>query len=151
MCLVSLCIQDAPLCICLVLTHFCFSLSGGRQCNPAWTKTFKGCIIQDFSPMYFAIYLQCAVTKNLHQVILLYFCSVQWPKTWIELVGFVFDSVLCTTDWHRGKQCPGEFSSVPTLIKLHLLEVKDWWWGQWSLQVFVQFWIWGCITNINNP
>ena len=87
MCLVSLCIQDAPLRICLVLTHLLFSRRGGGQCNPVWvaldspTKTFKVCILQ---PDVF-----CYISPV---------CSDRKFESRVQLVGFVFDSLLCTTE-----------------------------------------------------
>ena len=53
--------------------------------------------------------------------ILLYFSSAQWPKIWIKSTTCrrcVWQSAL----HHRGKQCPGESSIIPTLIQLHLLQ-----------------------------
>ena len=55
--------------------------------------------------------------------ILLYFSRAQWPKIWIKCTTCrccVWQSAL----HHRGKQCPGESSTVPTLIQLHLQERK---------------------------
>ena len=55
------------------------------------------------------------------QCILLYFFSAQWPKFWIKYTTCrrcVWQSAL----HHRGKQCPGESSTVPIPIRLHLLQ-----------------------------
>ena len=63
--------------------------------------------------------------------ILLYFSSAQWPKIWFKCSNcrlVAWQSAL----HHRHKQCPGEPSTVCTLIHLHLLQARrPMWWGQW--------------------
>ena len=71
LCLVSLCIQDAPLRIWLVLTHFFFRDKGEDRATPSeslWTLQIQLSRGAFSSPRYFAIFLQCAVTENLNQV-----------------------------------------------------------------------------------
>ena len=76
--------------------------------------------------------------------ILLYFSITQWPKNWIECTTFrlcVWQSAL----HHRGKQCHGVSSTVPTLIQLHLLQ------GRRAMirtmvQSLVGFRIWVCTS-----
>ena len=67
----SLCIQDATLRIWLMLTHFLFRDKGedlATQSELLWTLQPKRSRVVFSNPMYFAIFLECAVTENLNQV-----------------------------------------------------------------------------------
>ena len=69
LCLVSLCIQDAPLSIWLVLTFFRNKLE--HRATPSeslWTLQLNRSRVEFSNPMYFAIFLQCSMTENLNQV-----------------------------------------------------------------------------------
>ena len=55
------------------------------------------------NPMNFAIILRPAVTKNLNQMCI---CTL---RAWRSALH------------HRGKECPGELSTISTLIHFHLL------------------------------
>ena len=81
----------------------------GKLVEPVWvaldspTKTFKGCILQPNS-------------------------RAQWLKIWAKCTTYK-RCVLHSALHHRGKQCPGESFTVPTLVQLHLLQGRKLEWG----------------------
>ena len=138
---------DGVLCVCAFkMHHFAYGSclntfffrdeeeDGATPSESLWTLQLKRSRVVFSNLMYFAIFLQNAVTENLNQVYNL-----------IEIVGFVFGSLVCTTE---ASNVQANLPLFPVWISSVCCRGEDqWsWWGWWSPQVFVWFRIRKCTT-----